>query len=212
MNEDIEMEDRCEQGDINNKKYKVFHVCGMVNRKGDYGYLGRKVSKTELRVKNDIIEFQTKRMMTGKYEICLSNYKLSSDGEGCLMEVEFKNYFVIVIEFGKDYPFKPPEIRYLRGEVIDVFDMEMRLHLEILKEEEWKPILSLNDVLYEIELKLTNRDNMLVNSCCKKKKMKEYLDYNLKLMKFKDNQLLNENQIINKMKSLKLKENKRFKY
>ena len=221
MNEDIEMEDRVIQQYktfiCNNKTYNLFHICNANKRNRDiHGSCSsvRKISKVELRVKNDIIEFQTNRTTTGNYEINLSNYKLSKNGEECSMEVEFKNYFVININFGKDYPFNPPEITYVSGCVSDVFDMEMKLKLPMLSKEEWKPILSLNNLLFAIEMVLMNNETVYMNKYNidnKKKKMKEYSQYNMELLGTITNEYENEN-IIHQMQNLKMNDNERYKY
>lgn len=228
MDEDIEMEDRLfiqkYKTFTSNKKYNLFHICNSSRRnRGLYENINsvRKISRVELRVKNDIIEFQTNRKTTGKYEINLSNYKLSKNGDECSMEVEFKNYFVINITFGKDYPFNPPEINYVSGSVSNVFDMEMKLKLPMLSKEEWKPILSLNNLLFEIELLLMNNENVYMNKYqdnnYQKKKMREYSEFNLNLLQLKENTLSNEiendNQfIIHQMQNLKMNDIERYKY
>ena len=222
MNEDIEMEDRFVQQYktfiCNNKKYNLFHICNAHKRNRDICTncsSVRKISKVELRLKNDILEFQTNRTTTGNYEINLSNYKLSKNGEECSMEVEFKNYFVININFGKDYPFNPPEITYVSGCVNDVFDMEMKLNLPMLSKEEWKPILSLNNLLFAIELLLMNNENVYMSKYQvnnKKKKMKEYSEYNKELLRPITNEWENENaNIIHQMQNLKMNDNEKYK-
>ena len=136
------------------------------------------------------------------------------------MEVEFKNYFVININFGKDYPFNPPEITYVSGSVSDVFDMEMKLNLPMLSKEEWKPILSLNNLLFAIELLLMHNENVYMHTyqvSHKKKKMREYSEYNMDLLRLEENTRSNEweredQNIVQEMLNLKMSDNERYKY
>ena len=79
MNKDIGMENICNTS-INNKNE-----------------VARKFTRAELRVKNDIMEFQTKRTTTGKYEVTLSNYIISESGNECVINVEFKNQGWLVL-------------------------------------------------------------------------------------------------------------------
>ena len=216
-----------------NKDIEMKNVCSISNK--SKSEVSRKFTRAELRVKNDIMEFQTKRTTTGKYQVTLSNYIISESGNECVINVEFKNYFVICIVFGKEYPFEPPDITYVSGsneEVMDMFDIEMKLKLPLLQRVEWKPILSLNSVLFSIELLLINKESIVssVNdSDCEtnememvvtKRKMKEYSEWNSKLTTLiEEDESVNEsfdqsNQwyIVYQMENLKMKSDGVYKY
>lgn len=214
MNKDIEMENICNTN-TNNKNE-----------------VARKFTRAELRVKNDIMEFQTKRTTTGKYEVTLSNYIISETGNECVINVEFKNYFVICIVFGKEYPFEPPDITYVSGsneDIMDMFDIEMKLKLPLLQKSEWKPILSLNSILFSIELLLINKESYVTSitdsenemeMVYSKRKMRDYSEYNSKLNTLiEEDENMDENveesnqqYILYQMENLKMKNDAVYKH
>ena len=214
-----------------NKDTEMINISNISNR--NKSAVSRKLTRAELRVKHDIAEFQTKRTTTGKYEVILSNYTISRSGNECVINVEFKNYFVICIVFGKEYPFEPPDITYVSGDnedVMDMFDIEMKLKLPLLQRVEWKPILSLNSILFSIELLLINKESVVssadddvseseMNIPDSKRKMKEYSEYNSQLNALTqadesmDESFEETNQhILFHMEQLKMKNDSVYKY
>ena len=70
------------------------------------------------------------------------------------MKVDFIGLFTILIRFYKDYPFSPPSISYLSGHYLEIFDIEQNIKLPCLSKDKWSPVMSLNSLLFSIELLL----------------------------------------------------------
>ena len=84
MDEDIDMDNE-KNIKINNKIFPVFNK---INK--PYVF-----SQAEVRIKNDLVEFQNKRLTTGKFDIKISPYSLKDNGKDFIMYVEFKELFKI---------------------------------------------------------------------------------------------------------------------
>ena len=104
------------------KIYSVFHPVKTMSDYHNYKKNNR-ISQAEARIKNDLIEFETKRLTTGNFTIKLYNYSSTENGEDFLMKVDFIGLFTILIRFYKDYPFSPPSISYLSGHYLEIFDI-----------------------------------------------------------------------------------------
>ena len=135
------------------KIYSVFHPVKTISDYHNYKKNNR-ISQAEARIKNDLIEFETKRLTTGNFTIKLYNYSSTENGEDFLMKVDFIGLFTILIRFYKDYPFSPPSISYLSGHYLEIFDIEQNIKLPCLSKDKWSPVMSLNSLLFSIELLL----------------------------------------------------------
>ena len=134
------MENDIEMNDISTKdskisihlKNKIFPVFHPIQKSSSFSssYI---LSKTEARLKNDLIEIQTKRLTTNNYKIIINDYKKDINNLNkyfFTMDVEFKNYFQIRFIFNEDYPFSPPIIFYINGIYInELFDKNNHLKL-----------------------------------------------------------------------------------
>lgn len=139
----------------------------------------KSLSKAEMRIKKDLFEYEDKPITTGKFEIRVSKYEVLEVGDVILF-VEFKNIFVLKFIFPNDYPFSAPEIIYVEGNRFDMFDMEDNIKLICLKKEKWSPVLTLNSLLFQIELLITERNDSLFGRArnIRKKKFSEYIEEN----------------------------------
>ena len=165
MDDDIDMDNE-KNIDINDKIFSISHISNKQNV----------FSQAEARIKNDLVEFQNKRLTTGKFEIKLSPYFLKDNGKDYIMFVEFKELFKIQIIFLEEYPFVPPLISYVSGKYLDnLFDMENNLKLNCLSFDKWSPVLDLNSILFSIELKIDDKGSINVNrEFYRKRKFFEY--------------------------------------
>ena len=165
MDDDIEMSNE----KIINRTKKIFPIFHTINKP----FI---ISQAEARIKNDLVEYQNKRLTTGKFDIKISPYSLYENGKDFIMYVEFKDYFKIQIIFLEEYPFVPPLISYVSGKYLDnIFDMENNLKLNCLNIEKWSPVLDLNSILFSIELKLDDKGSLNVNKdFYRKRKFFEY--------------------------------------
>jgi len=159
---------------IKNKIFSKFHLSNKISSPS-YCVL----SKTEARLKNDLIEIETKRLTTNNYTIIINDYKKNITNSNKIfftMDVEFINYFKIQFIFNDDYPFSPPNIFYINGIFInELFDKNNNLKLNCLNKEKWSPVLGINTILFSIELLLdTYIKNLNINTYNKKIKQRNY--------------------------------------
>jgi len=207
MENDIEMDDTSTNNSkipsqLKNKIFQVFHP---IQKPSSFSssYI---LSKTEARLKNDLIEIQTKRLTTNNYTIIINDYKKETNNlnkDFFTMDVEFKNYFLIRFIFNEDYPFSPPIIFYINGIYInELFDKNNNLKLNCLNKEKWSPVLGINTILFSIELLLdTYIKNLDINTYNKKIKQRNFKTfYNQSKKFFNDGediykQFVNETQI-----------------
>ena len=156
-------------------------------------------NQAESRLKNDIVEYETKRITTSLFNISISNYEVLMDGS-IILYAQIEGMFRIKFIFPIDYPFCPPTISFYSGHRYDLFDMEDNIILPCLKK--WSPVLSLNTMLYDIELKLYElQKNTFGTKIIKKKKFYEYVEESRKYIK---NDM--HFDIYTKLKDLKLSE------
>ena len=170
--DDIEMDSTQEEDNIdrlnnfllsypkkNNKLYNVLHPICVPNQISTSRI--HRITEAEARIKNDLINFDSKRLTTGNFKVKLYNYQRMESGEDYAMKVEFVNLFSLLIIFYKDYPFSPPSITYLSGNYLDIFDIEQNLKLPMLSKEKWSPVMDLNSILFSIELLLVEENQSL---------------------------------------------------
>lgn len=207
------MENDIEMNDISTKdskisihlKNKIFPVFHPIQKSSSFSssYI---LSKTEARLKNDLIEIQTKRLTTNNYKIIINDYKKDINNLNkyfFTMDVEFKNYFQIRFIFNEDYPFSPPIIFYINGIYInELFDKNNNLKLNCLNKEKWSPVLGINTILFSIELLLdTYIKNLDINTYNKKIKQRNFKTfYNQSKIFFNDGdeiykQFVNDTQV-----------------
>lgn len=207
------MENDIEMNDISTKdskisihlKNKIFPVFHPIQKSPSFSssYI---LSKTEARLKNDLIEIQTKRLTTNNYKIIINDYKKDINNLNkyfFTMDVEFKNYFQIRFIFNEDYPFSPPIIFYINGIYInELFDKNNNLKLNCLNKEKWSPVLGINTILFSIELLLdTYIKNLDINTYNKKIKQRNFKTfYNQSKIFFNDGdeiykQFVNDTQV-----------------
>lgn len=193
-----------------------------------------RISQAEARLKNDFVEFENKRMTTNQFQVNLSNAIMGEDQKSFLMSCEFVGLFNIVIIIKEDYPFSHPDIIYHSGPYIDVFYNNGLIKLSFLTKEKWSPVLSLNSILFSIELllledinsrasKLNERQNEICNVLIysklskddlrdkyknnkRKKKYCEFIEKNKEFIMPSDigEQMLAFNNIIKKIKKINL--------
>ena len=207
MENDIEMNDISTKNSKNSihLKNKIFPVFHPIQKSSSFSssYI---LSKTELRLKNDLIEIQTKRLTTNNYKIIINDYKKDINNLNkyfFTMDVEFKNYFQIRFIFNEDYPFSPPIIFYINGIYInELFDKNNNLKLNCLNKEKWSPVLGINTILFSIELLLdTYIKNLDINTYNKKIKQRNFKTfYNQSKIFFNDGdeiykQFVNDTQV-----------------
>ena len=207
MENDIEMNDISTKNSKNSihLKNKIFPVFHPIQKSSSFSssYI---LSKTELRLKNDLIEIQTKRLTTNNYKIIINDYKIYINNLNkyfFTMDVEFKNYFQIRFIFNEDYPFSPPIIFYINGIYInELFDKNNNLKLNCLNKEKWSPVLGINTILFSIELLLdTYIKNLDINTYNKKIKQRNFKTfYNQSKIFFNDGdeiykQFVNDTQV-----------------
>ena len=207
MENDIEMNDISTKDSKNSihLKNKIFPVFHPIQKSPSFSssYI---LSKTEARLKNDLIEIQTKRLTTNNYKIIINDYKKDINNLNkyfFTMDVEFKNYFQIRFIFNEDYPFSPPIIYYINGIYInELFDKNNNLKLNCLNKEKWSPVLGINTILFSIELLLdTYIKNLDINTYNKKIKQRNFKTfYNQSKIFFNDGdeiykQFVNDTQV-----------------
>jgi ubiquitin-protein ligase len=207
MENDIEMNDISTKNSKNSihLKNKIFPVFHPIQKSSSFSssYI---LSKTEARLKNDLIEIQTKRLTTNNYKIIINDYKKDINNLNkyfFTMDVEFKNYFQIRFIFNEDYPFSPPIIFYINGIYIkELFDKNNNLKLNCLNKEKWSPVLGINTILFSIELLLdTYIKNLDINTYNKKIKQRNFKTfYNQSKIFFNDGdeiykQFVNDTQV-----------------
>jgi ubiquitin-protein ligase len=207
MENDIEMNDISTKNSKNSihLKNKIFPVFHPIQKSSSFSssYI---LSKTEARLKNDLIEIQTKRLTTNNYKIIINDYKKDINNLNkyfFTMDVEFKNYFQIRFIFNEDYPFSPPIIYYINGIYIkELFDKNNNLKLNCLNKEKWSPVLGINTILFSIELLLdTYIKNLDINTYNKKIKQRNFKTfYNQSKIFFNDGdeiykQFVNDTQV-----------------
>ncbi|MCQ2820644.1 MAG: hypothetical protein MJ252_25540 [archaeon] len=135
-----------------------------------------KISSAEARLKNDLIEYTTKRITTNEFEVQISKYTVHDD---CLyLNAAFKGYFEVKIIFPLDYPFSAPTVVFISGNRFNLFDMEDHMILSSLEAGKWSPVLCLNSIIYDIELSLINlkTTNFLQENGFKKKKFYQFVE------------------------------------
>lgn len=183
-----------------NKLYTVLHPISGSNEISTSRI--HRITEAEARIKNDLINFDSKRLTTGNFKVRLYNYQLTESGEDYAMKVEFINLFTILIIFYKDYPFSPPSITYLSGSYLDIFDIEQNIKLPMLSKEKWSPVMDLNSILFSIELLLVEENQSLFktdDNIGRKKKYNEYEELNKKYI---DNNIITG--IEEKLKRIKI--------
>lgn len=211
--DDIEMDSTQEEDNIdrlnnfllsypkkNNKLYNVLHPICVPNQISTSRI--HRITEAEARIKNDLINFDSKRLTTGNFKVKLYNYQRMESGEDYAMKVEFVNLFSLLIIFYKDYPFSPPSITYLSGNYLDIFDIEQNLKLPMLSKEKWSPVMDLNSILFSIELLLVEENQSLFktnDNIGRKKKYNEYQELNKKYI---DNNIITG--IEEKLKRIKI--------
>ena len=121
----------------------------------------KKLKKTEARIKNDLIEFENKRITLKRYKIYLDKYYFEDNIIS--LKVLIDKYFLIKFIFSEDYPFDPPELIYLEGKKFNFFDDNNKLKLDCLTKEKWSAVLSINSILFQLELLLFNFEQKLFN-------------------------------------------------
>lgn len=142
-----------------------------------------RITQAEARLKNDLIEFENKRMTTKHFKVILSNIIIGQDQQSFLILCEFEGLFKIVIKIKEDYPFSFPDIIYHSGSYTYIFDHNGVIKLEFLSKEKWSPVLSLNSILFSIELLLLGQNNLDVSTFIKENtsspcKLSTYLSKN----------------------------------
>ena len=183
--DDIEMDSTQEEDNIdrlnnfllsypkkNNKLYNVLHPICVPNQISTSRI--HRITEAEARIKNDLINFDSKRLTTGNFKVKLYNYQRMESGEDYAMKVEFVNLFSLLIIFYKDYPFSPPSITYLSGNYLDIFDIEQNLKLPMLSKEKWSPVMDLNSILFSIELLLVEENQSLFKTNDNIRRKKKY--------------------------------------
>ena len=137
------------------------------------------ITQAEARLRNDLNEFGKKRMTTGDFQVKISNYIPEETTGDFSLVAEFVGLFKLMFIFHKDYPYSPPSITYLSGEFTDIFDMEQNIKLPCLSLDKWSPVLSLNSLLFSIELLLIDQGaNFIFYKKTRKKKFWEYQNEN----------------------------------
>ena len=141
------------------------------------------VSLAESRFKNDLREYRNKKLSTSIYKVNISKYTVENDE--VIVFANFETYFILKFIFPQDYPFSPPSITFVSGERYHLFDKEDNLKLDCLKLDKWSAVLSLNTLLFSIELLLIDIDKNTFYGArnVKKRKFREYEEINKQFIK-----------------------------
>ena len=210
--EDVEMDSTQEDENIekmnnyispHSKNYtKRFFVFHPINNSIISTTRIHRITEAEARIKNDLINFDNKRLTTGNFKVRLYNYQQTETGEDYSMKVEFINLFTIEIIFYKDYPFSPPSIKYLSGNYFDIFDIEQNIKLPLLSKDKWSPVMDLNSILFSIELLLIEENQSLFNTSENVRRKKKYHEFLEKNKKYIDTNIITG--IEDKLKKIKI--------
>ena len=182
-----------------NKRFFVFHP---INNSIISTTRIHRITGAEARIKNDLINFDNKRLTTGNFKVRLYNYQQTETGEDYSMKVEFINLFIIQIIFYKDYPFSPPSIKYLSGNYFDIFNIEQNIKLPLLSKDKWSPVMDLNSILFSIELLLIEENQSLFNTSENVRRKKKYHEFQEKNQKYIDTNIITG--IEEKLKKIKI--------
>lgn len=130
------------------------------------------LSVASLRLKKDMEELASKRYLTGYTKVNISTPYL--DGIYICVPVAFhvksdcgspysNANFSTIIKVSPGYPFKPPEMFVLNKVYHPNVDLDTgAVHMQALQEYEWKPVLTLNSIIFAFETLLYEPDLNLV--------------------------------------------------
>ena len=109
------------------------------------------------------------------------------------MIIEFIDYFSLEFIFTCNYPFDPPIISYYSGNKIpSIFDSDGKIILEKTKQQNWTPIIWLNDIIKSIQTLISEMPHSYIPSHIKysKRNWEDYLNEE-KSFSYSDN-IINE--------------------
>ncbi|OMJ78051.1 hypothetical protein SteCoe_22254 [Stentor coeruleus] len=130
------------------------------------------LSVASLRLKKDMEELASKRYLAGYTNVNISIpyiddiyicvpvvFHVKSDCDSPYSNANFNT----IIKVSSNYPFKPPEMFVLNKVYHPNVDLDTgAVHMRALQEHEWKPVLTLNSIIFAFETLLNEPDVDLV--------------------------------------------------
>ena len=151
--DDIEMNiftknNKCIYGSNNSPLYKK-------NKKCSY-----ELTLCEGRLQNDLAELKRSKVMGKICKINYGNNYQKIDDNIIEYLVEFVTFFTVKFIFNSDYPYSPPEIKYVSGlRPKHIFDENGNVLIESIKKKNWTPSIWLSTLIYSIELLISSGIN-----------------------------------------------------
>lgn len=134
------------------------------------------VSQAFIKIKKDLADYESKKMTSGHFSISLSNC-YEYDDDSYHIYADFEKLFKLNITFYSDYPYSIPSITYISGYFTsELFDMEQNLKLQFVSKKGWNPVLTVNSIIYSIELMLLNHESPEVISLIQRSQLKKQND------------------------------------
>ena len=119
----------------------------------------------EGRLQNDLAELKRSKVMGKICKIRFDNNYRKIDDNIIEYLVEFVSFFTVKFIFNSDYPYSPPEIKYVSGlRPIHIFDENGNVLIESIKKKNWTPSIWLSTLVYSIELLISSGINMEGNN------------------------------------------------
>ena len=148
------------------------------------------ISTNEIRLIKDINQV---KQNGGNEKIIINDYTKMQGTDNIKMIIEFIDYFSVEFIFTCNYPFDPPIISYYSGNKIpSIFDSDGKIILEKTKQQNWTPIIWLNDIIKSIQTLISEMPHSYIPSQIKysKRRWEDYLNEE-KSFSYSDN-IINE--------------------